>query len=202
MQDNGYSQLDFTQPSINKSQLLNTNKSKRKTSSKGTKEKRGSSNKKDVKYTKFNSGRRASDFAHSLYKKGKLMPAGMSAYDPKSKKMKRSNSKHNQSKESKFSSRRLSSNHEEMQVQLGVGRDFKPQINNLVSDSQKASPKKNFNSTASHPSQASYKKLTDVQNSNKMNLDQMLEKSKGSKKVSRSQAAKQHNTSGQAKDDS
>jgi len=124
------------------------------------------------------------------------LPAGISAYDSKTKKMKRSSSKHNQSKENnKFSSRRLSSNHEEMQVQLS--KDHKPQINNLMSSSEKSSPKKTFNSTAHHPSQASYKKLTDVQNSNKMNLNAMLEKSKKSAKVSRSSASKQHNTSGQ-----
>lgn len=120
----------------------------------------------------------------------------MSAYDSKQKKMKRSNSKHNSSKEttSKFSSRRLSSNHEEMQV---TG-DYKPPlVNNLISNSEKQSPKKAFNSTASHPTQASYKKLTEIHNGKKKTskMDQLLEKSKRTTKGSRSAAAKQHNTS-------
>lgn len=134
-----------------------------------------------------------------LYKKGKLMPAGINAYETKSKKMKRSNSKHNQSKEgNKFSSRRLSSNHEDMQ-QIGV----QPKINNLFENSEQSSPsKKNFNSTASHPSHASYKKLTDVHNTNRANIDSLLDKSKKGNKISRAAASKQHNTSGQSKNES
>lgn len=120
-----------------------------------------------------------------IQKQGKLLPAGLGVYDP-NRRPKRSGSKvKTQGKgESKFSARRLSSNHE--------AEPQPAKINNFVGD--KESPSK---SAAAHPAKATYKSLSKVKNDNRLSLDGLLAKSR---KGSRAGAQKQHNTSQQNKD--
>lgn len=199
MQDNQFSKLDLT-TNTSLSKILGKGPAKRKQSKKV--EKRASSHKKDASFTKYYQKKQggATDFSSLFYKgKGQMKSGGIGMYGPTKKKggLKRSNSKHNNSKQaqsnSKISSRRLSSNTETNQDK----KSYTQKINNYMSESAGNSPNRN-QSTASHPSSATYKKLTDLKNGGQ-SLSGLLDKSK-KPKVSRANVQKSHNTSTQPRD--